>query len=445
LRPSNPPNMNALTRLFVNRNFALMWSGQAFSSFGEYVFASTVTVWLILDLARNSPQLPTLIAAVVLVSAVPRLLVAPFAGTFVDRWPVRRTMILSDLLRVVLFVPVLVSVAMSAPVWLEIFEVLILLFLVSACAQFFNAARAAAMQVVIPAERRVGASSFSLFASMGVAIVATMSGPALFAAVGPFPAAAANVVTYGLSAVSVLLTSRQLKVPRGAAQEARYWHEFRRGFSTAWSSRPIRLILFGVALYGFSLGVNNSVLSLFALKTAHLTAAQYGLVASMFSVGGLVGVIAVPWVFKRVPIQRAFIVCIASMGVIYAGYALGRSALLLAILMFLAGVAFSGFVTAQGPILQEATPVGYMGRITSVSAPMLAITSLIATVVTSLLISGQASFTSANSTPDASSYSVAIFAAALLMVAGGIVLWAIENRQRHRSQRTDDASSYAPS
>lgn len=42
---------------FISRNFSLLWLGQALSSFGEFVFESTVIVWLVTDLYRDSASL----------------------------------------------------------------------------------------------------------------------------------------------------------------------------------------------------------------------------------------------------------------------------------------------------------------------------------------------------------------------------------------------------
>ena len=70
---------------FISRNFSLLWLGQALSSFGEFVFESTVIVWLVTDLYRDSAFLPSAVGMAVAASAIPRVLVAPLAGAWVDR------------------------------------------------------------------------------------------------------------------------------------------------------------------------------------------------------------------------------------------------------------------------------------------------------------------------------------------------------------------------
>jgi hypothetical protein len=58
------------------------------------------------------------------------------------------------------------------------------------------------------------------------------------------------------------------------------------------------MVLVGVCLYGVSLGVNNSVLALFGLKTLDLNPGQYGLLAMMFPLGNLISAVSVENLLK---------------------------------------------------------------------------------------------------------------------------------------------------
>lgn len=68
------------TDFFISRNFSFLWLGQALSSFGEFVFESTVIVWLVTDLFHDSAFLPTAVGLGVAASALPRVLVATGRG-----------------------------------------------------------------------------------------------------------------------------------------------------------------------------------------------------------------------------------------------------------------------------------------------------------------------------------------------------------------------------
>src|SRR5215468_3624319 len=86
----------------INRNFGLLWLGQTISVIGDFVFDTTLVVWIATSLAKDQPWAPLAVSGVLLAASLPVLLVGPVAGVFVDRWNKRRTMLVMDAIRVVL-------------------------------------------------------------------------------------------------------------------------------------------------------------------------------------------------------------------------------------------------------------------------------------------------------------------------------------------------------
>ncbi|WP_307842809.1 MFS transporter [Salinibacterium sp. NK8237] len=415
--------MGRTARYLVSRNFALLWVAQATSSFGEFVLGATATVWLVLDLARNDPLLPTYVAAVVIASSAPRLFIAPFAGVWVDRWRAKPTMVWADVIRAALIVPVIAIASTGPSKQLMIGSLLCLLLGISVLSQFFNPARAALMQVVIPAERRVDASSKSMFAGLGVAVIAAALGPALFSLYGAIPALAANMLTFLVSALVIAQTRNLAVIPISEPEIASFWSRFRSGIVTAWRVRSIRMVLIGVGLYGVSLGINNAVLSLFALETLRLSAAEYGMVAASFSLGGLIGAAFAAPLVRKVGSERLFPSVIVALGLCYFGYAFTRDFWSAAGMMLLCGVGFAVYLVAQGPILQASTPPGFMGRVTAVSVPILGLSSTLSTVISSQLLSyASVRAADAGSSLDPRAYAIAIAAGATVLCIGGVVM-----------------------
>ena len=87
------------------------------------------------------------------VATLPNLLLSPIAGTFVDRWDHKDTMVVSDILRAVLVL--LVPVAASVNIVL----VYPLIFLVTSVSVFFRPARVAILPKIVPAEDLLSANS----------------------------------------------------------------------------------------------------------------------------------------------------------------------------------------------------------------------------------------------------------------------------------------------
>ncbi|HEU5198174.1 MAG TPA: MFS transporter [Ktedonobacterales bacterium] len=106
---SDQPKPTWLARLLINRQFALLWSGQSISYLGDYVFDTTLLLWIAASIARGQSWGPLAVSGLLAATALPALLVGPIAGVFVDRWDKRRTMLWADALRAGLIASLLLA------------------------------------------------------------------------------------------------------------------------------------------------------------------------------------------------------------------------------------------------------------------------------------------------------------------------------------------------
>jgi len=68
-----------LIRLLVNRQFAQVWLAGAVSTVGDFVFDTTVLLWISTVLARGQPWAPTAASGVLIAVLVPTVAVGPLA------------------------------------------------------------------------------------------------------------------------------------------------------------------------------------------------------------------------------------------------------------------------------------------------------------------------------------------------------------------------------
>src|SRR5918995_642847 len=90
------PSVSPL-RVFGNRSFTLMWTGQLVSTIGTALTSLAASI-LIYRLTGSALSVGLMLMA----TAAPSLLVGLLAGVFVDRYDRRRIMISADLLRAIL-------------------------------------------------------------------------------------------------------------------------------------------------------------------------------------------------------------------------------------------------------------------------------------------------------------------------------------------------------
>ncbi|SDX73983.1 hypothetical protein SAMN05216247_101788 [Pseudomonas salomonii] len=91
--------------------------------------------------------------------------------------------------------------------------------------------------------------------------------------------------------------------------------------------------------------------------------------------------------------------------------------------MFSCGLFFSVFAIVQGPMLQEAVPKGYMGRVSATVTPVLAIASLTGTLVCSQTLNRAERVIGYLDAP-LDVYGAYIFLAAGLLLLGGALMLA---------------------
>src|ERR1700742_4619975 len=85
-------------RFLINRTFARLWTGQAVSTLGDYVFDTTLVLWVATVLAGGRRGAPAAVSGIMLSVGAAVLVVGPVAGVFVDRWNRRATMLGTEII-----------------------------------------------------------------------------------------------------------------------------------------------------------------------------------------------------------------------------------------------------------------------------------------------------------------------------------------------------------
>jgi MFS family permease len=85
--PANEPEQPRVRRWLINRNFTLLSLGQAISNMGDFVYSTTLLIW-VFTLGGSAAA----VSGVLVAQYAPNFLLGPLAGVFVDRWHRLRTM-----------------------------------------------------------------------------------------------------------------------------------------------------------------------------------------------------------------------------------------------------------------------------------------------------------------------------------------------------------------
>jgi MFS family permease len=372
-----------------NLNWRKLWLGQAVSLVGDFIFTTTVVLWIATVIAGDRSWAAVAVSGVLIAAAAPILLVAPFAGVFVDRWNRRRTMMVADLVRAG-FVAVMLVVPLFGknwPIWLQLALVYGLVLLTSATSQFFNPARFAVIASIIAATDRPRAFGLlTASASIAGVIGPPLAAPLLFGT-GVHWALVANSASFLISFALV----RAIRMPGGgalpAAAKPAFWPEFMAGLRFFIHNRTLVVLVSAVALYMFGVGAINVLDVFFVTENLKVDAGWLGVLGAGFGLGSVLGALIASKVVKAVGEERAFTLGMAVTGLLVVIYSRTTSLPVAIVLLALAGLPLSAVNVVTGPLVLKATPNHLIGRVSTVMNPLIFLASMISMGVAGFLAS----------------------------------------------------------
>jgi MFS family permease len=383
--PVSPEPRRRVPKFLINRDFARLWYGQAISTVGDYVFDTTVTIWVATQLMAGSRWAPAAVGGVMICALLAVMVVGPAAGVFVDRWNKRRLMLRSEVVRGVL-VAVLLGLTLlpdgTIPIWLWLVLIYVVVFVINAAGQFFNPARFATVGDIVTDE----ASRTKAF-GLGQATSATA------AILGP-PLAAPVLLTAGigwsllLNAVSYLVSFiaiRSVNFPAAqASQEARtaesapsWRREFGAGLRMFAKNRFLVALLVVFILSSLGTGAMTTLLVFFVDENLG-TAPQYlGLMTMVYGLGSIIGALLSGRLAARITARRLTWLGLMLGGVLFALYARQTNFVVASVVLFIVAVPVAAMNASLSPQLISVTPREFMGRMVAVISPVsMAATSL---------------------------------------------------------------------
>ena len=376
---------------FINRNFALLWWGQAISSVGDYAWDTALILWVASYLAAGQSWAPLAVSGVVLAAALPQVVVGPIAGVFVDRWDKRRTMVIMAALQAIIATMLVLS-ALDIPYpwagnaqfqnfW-RIVAVYIDVIALSICAQFFVPAQFALIKDIVPDKQQDQA----LETSQAIQGLAVIIGPPVAAALVFGLGVGWALVFNALSFVVVLLAILAIEAPPSAhslaAGEAGHFsREFFDGLAYVINHRVLRTILVAEVLTWLGFGALQSLGYFFITGNLHAPASDYGLFGADFGVGAIVGALLVTFVGQRIGLERLLWISLVTSGLFVIIMSHLTSFYLALGAAFLFGVSTTAIIVSAGPLALHGTSREFVGRVMAVINPLGRLAALISVVL----------------------------------------------------------------
>lgn len=335
--------------VFSRPGYRRLWSARTASQWGD-VFATVALVLLVFELTGSALG----VSAVVFAEILPVLLLAPLAGTVVDRLPRVQVMVAADLWRALLATALIF-------VGNNVAAVYVIAFGLSLGAVLFNPAANSALPALVNDDELIAANSAIWTAAVLSQVALAPIAGIVYAAFGAGPAFGINAASFLVSAAVLI----GLKLPAAVPSTNRrgFFVDAAAGIGLLTGDRLLRALAAGQLLAALSAGATSALLVVLAQDHLDLQPSGFGLLLGAIGAGAVLG----PFVLTRLvsdPRRPAFVfgpyVVRGVVDVVLAVF----TALPLALLaLAVYGLGTSSGAVTFNSLLQAHTPEHVRGRV----------------------------------------------------------------------------------
>src|SRR5918992_2583605 len=344
------------------RDFSLLWFGGVRSVIGDYFLFIALPFFVY---ERTGSVLAT--GAMFAAETLPRLLFGSVAGVFVDRWDRKHTMVLSDLSRAVVLLPLLV-VAVGGPLAL----VYVVAFVEASVSMFFLPAKSAIIPNLVAEEDLTAANSLDSLSEEVPSLVGPLLGGALLGIVGLSGLVLLDIGTYLASALLISL----IRAPTAAPDEeteitpevavsawANALKDWLGGLRLIGRERSVALLFATMSVATVGEGAVTVLVIIFFRDVLGGSAQEFSYFIAAYGVGGILGGLLLTWVRRIIDETRLFSLCLIANGILLLAIFNTPVLSVIVALAVLAGMTVVGWFVMSPTPLQKWVADRYRGRV----------------------------------------------------------------------------------
>ena len=300
---------------------------------------------------------------------LPIAILGVIAGVFVDRWPLKPTLVSSDAIRCVLVLLLLFAT--------RLWHFYAVLAAISVVSSFFGPAQGVAVRSAVPLHGLRAANALMQQVMFGMRIIGPAIAALLVGAFGAVSCYLADSVSFAGSAILIATVTLLPSVaappqpssadpaPSPASPIARILSDMRQGFHFIVHHAALLFVILALAAGMFVLGCFGPLIAVYVRDSIHASTRIFGFASALIGVGMFAGINLLTVAGKRVPNNV----------LVYTG--LSGIALGLLILTLLThiwstmlgtlviGLAVAGIVIPSQTLIQQETPPALLGRVGS--------------------------------------------------------------------------------
>ncbi len=383
-------------RMFINRDFGLLFWGRLVSQVGDGAHYLALT-WLVLDLTGSGTALGTMIFA----ASIPALLLSPFTGVLADLWD-RKTIVVSmDVIRglVILSLAVLFRAGR-----LNLAVLYGATIASSLCGVLFGPAISATIPGLVKKDELVKANALNNMSRAATMIIGPVLGAFLLDRTGYSGIFTINGIAFLLSAISeMFIRFPKVNLDGQTSGQVNVDHQvlagLREGFNYVWEDVGLKtLIIFALAINFLGAPIFSVILPYFVKEVLEFNAQQFSIVQVGLPVGFLVGTALIGWLTKKY--RKDILLCLGiggqglvgvlfgliSLPIVFGTIGTTLVLLFLVIAIFIIGF-FNTLVNVPFEVMiQETVPDRYRGRVYGLLDSMMQLLTPVSTAFSGVLV-----------------------------------------------------------
>jgi MFS transporter, DHA3 family, macrolide efflux protein len=349
------PVMSTKKKKFLSLNLFLLLQGEFVSVMGDMIYEIALGFWVLAF--TGSPALMGILMAT---SLLPGVLIAPFAGVLVDRSSRKKLMILMDLIRG--FTIILVAFAALMGI-LQLWMVLLAGIILGMGGAFFGPAAMSILPQMVPKEKITNANSLFGVANTGADILGNSLGGILYVLIGAPLMFLLNGISFIISGISIKFA----KIPKN--RESRITSEnfvsdIKESLSFVRKMKGLLYIMVMFSIFSFLEHIAVILLIPLFQFTPGLGAAKYGIAIASFTMGLFIGMIVLSaWNVHPGKRTALMLASLTVSNICLILFALTTQFYLMAVLLFIAGLAESVVNVFILSSIQTVVPDDMMGKV----------------------------------------------------------------------------------
>jgi MFS family permease len=353
-----PLSMGDVLRVPMMRR---LWYAQIISVFGDFLALFAVINIITFKLHATAQQ----VTGVQISYMLPIAVLGILAGVFVDRWPLKPTMVSSDSIRALLCLLLIFAT--------QIWHFYAILAAISIISSFFGPAQGVAIRSAVPLHGLRSANALMQQVMFGMRIVGPAIAGLMVSYLGPVSCYAFDSVSFIGSALLIASVTFMAPGPKAATPNAaagsspigKVWLDMKQGFNFIMHHAALLFAILAMAAGMFVLGCFGPLIAIYVRDSLHASTKSFAIASAMIGLGMLLGVNGLNIFGKK--LRDTLLVysglCGIAVGLVILTLLPHLWSTILGNLVI--GFSVAGIIVPSQTLFQKATPPELMGRVGS--------------------------------------------------------------------------------